>query len=577
MIKRIDNIEISNVRGIGNTSFKMELIPNKPTLVVAPNGFGKSSITAAFASLNSKRLELHKDNSHKGDMTLVPSLKLSYTMKDGSSVDKEANNQKNEMAAVFDIHVINSQLVSKAKKLKISGSTVVTSAIEVEPVVLVKTIPPAVKFPYSYSTAKNDFGNNGKVLPNISALLNNHVLMAQVGSEVDFSKIGQVGFTKALGAFKQKVNAVAGSVEYVLASLSEEDLQPVLNVPYIRAIFDAIKGSGAALVTDVECVLAALQIADIYAKHKPTFKEAAEHANYKVEKAAYEQTFSSLKGTWKNIAPKETKDGLVVEFPKANQISNGERDIICFVAQLKKARLKFRKNKCILIVDEIFDYLDDANLVACQFYLTEMIAEMKAEGRQLFTLIMTHLNPGFFRNFTFSEQKVCYLSKSAPTDRGVEKVIIKRTEESIKDPVSKYFLHFHHEDKDLSAEFHALALPPTLAKSSLFAEHCRKHLEQYLEGKSYDPLAVCCAVRRRIEEKAHDMLVPADQAVFLSTNKTTPKLEFVRSKGGNVPEVYFLLGVIYNEALHLRENQDNFSALGSKLGNLTIKHMIYGL
>ncbi|MGF6508512.1 hypothetical protein [Paraburkholderia sp. 32] len=577
MIKRIDNIEITNVRGIAQANFKVELFPNKPTLIVAPNGFGKSSMTAAFASLNSKRLELHKDNSHKGNENLAPSLKLSYTMMDGSKNEKEANSKKNEMAAVFDIHVINSQLISKVKKLKISGAMVATSAIEVLPVVLIKTIPPVAKFAYSYSTAKNDYGKNGKILPNISALLTDDALMAKIGAEADFSKQGQVGFAKALATFKEKINAGTGTVEALLASVSQADRQAVLSVPYIRGIFDAIKGSKTTFTTDVEYFLSALQISDVHAKDKTAFKKAVEYASYNVEKSAYIQMFSSLKGTWKNIGPKETKEGLIVEFPKANQISNGERDIICFVAQLKKAKLKFKKNKCILVIDEIFDYLDDANLVACQYYMTEMIRGMKAEGRQIFPLIMTHLNPGVFRNFTFSDQKVCYLNKSSATDRGVEKIIIKRVEKSIEEPVSKYFLHFHPEDKDLSAEFQALGLPAALAKSSRFAEHCKKHLEQYLEGKTYDPLAVCCDVRRRIEERAYDMLNAGDQIQFLSTHKTTPKLEFMQSKGIDVPEVYFLLGVVYNDALHLRENQDNFSALGSKLENLTIKHMISGL
>lgn len=574
MIRRIDNIEINNVRGIGSRAFKVELIPNKPTLVVAPNGFGKSSITAAFSSLNSKRLELHKDSYHKGDEALEPSLRLSYTTQSGFSVEKEANAQKNELASVFDIHVINSQLISKAKKLKISGSTVVTSAIEVQPVVLIKTIPPVAKFSYSYSEAKSEFGKNGKILPNVSGLLTNHALMARIWAEVDFSKLGQVGPAKAVNTFKEKLNAAAGRAEAVLASISDADLQSVLSVSYVKEIFQRINGAGGSCASDLECALSALQIADIHAKDKPAFRKAAEYAIYRVEKAAYEQTFSSLRGTWKNIAPRETKEGLVVEFPKANQISNGERDIICFVAQLKRAKLRFRKKKVILIVDEIFDYLDDANLVACQYYLTEMIAEMKGEGRQLFPLIMTHLNPGFFRNFTFSEQKVCYLSKSAPTDRGVENIIIKRDEQSIKDPISSHFLHFHNEDKDLSAEFSTLGLPASLNKASLFSSHCEKNLNQYLDGKGYDSLAVCCAVRRRIEERAYSLLPATEQVNFLLTYKTTPKLEFAQSKGVVVPEVYFLLGVIYNDALHLRANQDNFSALGAKLSNLTIKHMI---
>ncbi|WP_426765477.1 hypothetical protein, partial [Pseudomonas aeruginosa] len=42
-IYRIDKIAITNVKGIESSVFDVQLIPNKPTLVVAPNGFGKSS------------------------------------------------------------------------------------------------------------------------------------------------------------------------------------------------------------------------------------------------------------------------------------------------------------------------------------------------------------------------------------------------------------------------------------------------------------------------------------------------------------------------------------------------------
>jgi hypothetical protein len=577
MIRRMDSIEITNVKGIKHSIFDVDLIPNKPTLVVAPNGFGKSSITAAFASLNSKRIELHKDNSHKGDDSLKSSLKIRYTMQDGSKDEKEADDQKNEISEAFDVYVINSQLVSKAKKLKINGATIVTSAIEVQPVVLIKTIPPAAKFSYSYSSAKIDFGENSKVLPNISSLLTDNSLMARIWNDVDFSKQGQVRLTTVVEAFKSKINTPVGNATTILATVLPVDVQSALSVPYISGIVDALTGSKAASLTEIERILAAIQIADIYAKDKQMFKKSADYCKYKVEKETYLQTFLSLKGTWKKIVPRETKDGLIVEFPKANQISNGERDIICFVAQLKKAKLRFRKNKCILIVDEIFDYLDDANLVACQYYLTQLITEMRSECRQIFPLIMTHLNPGFFRNFTFSEQKICYLNKSPASDRGLERVIIKRTEKSIEDSISKYFLHFHSEDKDLSNEFKALGLSAALSNSSLFAQHCKKHLERYLQEKSYDPLAVCCAIRRRVEELSYDMLNTTFQAEFLSTHKTTTKLEFVQSKGINVPDVYFLLGVIYNDALHLRENQDNFSALESKLGNFTIKYMIGSL
>jgi hypothetical protein len=40
------------------------------------------------------------------------------------------------------------------------------------------------------------------------------------------------------------------------------------------------------------------------------------------------------------------------------------------------------------------------------------------------------------------------------------------------------------------------------------------------------------------------------------------------------PESYYLLGIIYNEGMHWRDNKDNISPIASKLENLVIKNMI---
>ncbi|OQB82063.1 MAG: hypothetical protein BWX87_00366 [Bacteroidetes bacterium ADurb.Bin123] len=67
---KIKSIEITNVKGIGNHNFQLDLIPNKPNVLVAPNGFGKSSFGVAFDSLRRNKIELdaknyHNDNSKK--------------------------------------------------------------------------------------------------------------------------------------------------------------------------------------------------------------------------------------------------------------------------------------------------------------------------------------------------------------------------------------------------------------------------------------------------------------------------------------------------------------------------------
>ena len=35
------------------------------------------------------------------------------------------------------------------------------------------------------------------------------------------------------------------------------------------------------------------------------------------------------------------------------------------------------KDNNILIIDEVFDYLDDANIMAAQFYITDLIKTVK--------------------------------------------------------------------------------------------------------------------------------------------------------------------------------------------------------
>ncbi|WP_412461509.1 hypothetical protein ACK2SD_04960 [Pseudomonas sp. SC11] len=99
-------------------------------------------------------------------------------------------------------------------------------------------------------------------------------------------------------------------------------------------------------------------------------------------------------------------------------------------------------------------------------------------------------------------------------------------------------------------------------------------MKRYIEGKTFDPLAVCSGVRRQVEKLSFDLIEDEFEDDFLSTHKTVNKLQFAQSTGVSVPEVYFLLAVIYNDAMHVRSNQDNFSGLGAKLANLTIKHMI---
>lgn len=76
---QIQSIEITNVKGIRNKLFRLDLVPNKPNILVAPNGFGKSSFAVAFDSLRSNKIELDEKNHHKKSAAHRPILSLTLS------------------------------------------------------------------------------------------------------------------------------------------------------------------------------------------------------------------------------------------------------------------------------------------------------------------------------------------------------------------------------------------------------------------------------------------------------------------------------------------------------------------
>ena len=61
---------------------------------------------------------------------------------------------------------------------------------------------------------------------------------------------------------------------------------------------------------------------------------------------------------------------------------------------------------------------------------------------------------------------------------------------------------------------------------------------------------------------------------YMSLKTTLEKLSFVKELGLNVPEVHFLLSIIYNEAMHLDAQCKKLNPISYKLKNLVIKNMI---
>lgn len=165
----INRIEIRNIKGVDNKLFNLDLAPNKPNILVAPNGFGKSSFAIAFDSLKSNKIELDEKNFHNNDPANKPYLSLMLST--GQTLIADEN--QNSITNVFDVFVINNQIEPKSKVQSFGGKAFAKTSLDIHPTVLVPTVPSKIGFNYIPAVLKTEFGVNGnKLLNNPLAELN---------------------------------------------------------------------------------------------------------------------------------------------------------------------------------------------------------------------------------------------------------------------------------------------------------------------------------------------------------------------------------------------------------------------
>ena len=348
-----------------------------------------------------------------------------------------------------------------------------------------------------------------------------------------------------------------------------------------------IKGKFEEIENEVDAYLTAWQFIQVKNSMGANFLKACKFQFYLEEKEHYTQTIDSFNPVRDrfDIKPKKDKNSLVIKWPKAHEISNGQRDILTFIALLLKSRRDFKKRDCILVIDEIFDYMDDGNLITFQYFISTFIDEMKRDKRRIFPILLTHLDPLFFNHFCFNDTKihVNYIKDiKVKTNQNILNLIYKREDESIKDIVDAHYFHYHPSSAtiDVTEEFRALGLIKDWGIPQMFFKKIFREVRRYLlEDEDFDTLAICFGVRVQIEKLVYDK-IPDDEnkrKFIEETNGTKNKLLFAQGLGVQIPETYFLLGIIYNTSLHLSQGQDISKPLGLKLENGTIKQMINNL
>ena len=175
----IKSVTIKNVRGFQNRTIEFDMIPNKPSMLVAPNGTGKSSFAIALKSLKPRSLQVDKDEIYSNNDTFIPEV----IVETDTSI-LVANPTKNELANDFAVFVINNQNKAKTITNNIAGTRVATARMHVAPIVLIKNIPADVVMQNTFIADNSLQGLVRGTIPSIDNLLSNKHFLEKINTSI---------------------------------------------------------------------------------------------------------------------------------------------------------------------------------------------------------------------------------------------------------------------------------------------------------------------------------------------------------------------------------------------------------
>tara|TARA_B110001469_G_scaffold103333_1_gene101795 strand:+ start:814 stop:2580 length:1767 start_codon:yes stop_codon:yes gene_type:complete len=579
----IQNIKIQNVRGIDELLIPDKIRKNKPNILVAPNGFGKTSIATAFKSaIKQTSIKLNKIDRHEHDETKLASLSIDLE-EDSSSITLNATEvaRSNEIRKEFDILVVSDLRKIKSYTRKMGGFSRAEAKLTIPPIEICNIVR-TNENPYKISQLKRDFGDHKELLPNLNTDLFDSYDLVSRSQEllIYIDTLGKPRSLKKSSSIQQKITRFPCTHIDALSNAEPEIEQFAAEFPAAKAALYLITRN--TKLDKPKAFLAIWQLLQTAKTARKDLHGYLEWKRYKSLKQSIVENLRCLNTSWKNVQVNETKGKLVITIPEPADISNGQRDVLLLLSMMHIARNSLAKARAIILIDEVFDYLDDANLIVAQYFLSQLINEYKRQGRALYLIILTHLNPAFFKNYVFSNQNTIYLDQGIDYNvaLAMKKLLAARSQDSvsddIKDKISKYLVHYHTDDYDFSSDLSSInGIRPTWGKQGRFQSFIQDEFKKYQDGELYDPLAICAITRRKIEEHAYKQIEHlAESNTFFTTHKTAPKLDWSAKRGADIPESHHLLRIVFDDGLHFGENKNNIVPIVSKLSNPIIKKMI---
>ena len=261
-------------------------------------------------------------------------------------------------------------------------------------------------------------------------------------------------------------------------------------------------------------------------------------------------------------------------------------ELLKFKSQIQEGK------KYILLIDEVFDYLDDANTITAQYFLTKFL-ELSKEN--LFLCMLTHLNPFSFRNYIFSEKKVnyVYLKQTQPVATKAMMAFISfregldRTDnrqENLYNRLSHDLFHYNPIVVDYSEDINRYKTNANLhqnwGKTNELHQMLIGEVNKYLSNDDvYDPYAVALALRLRVEKMIYDKINDQNLKIaFINEKMTKHKFKFAEDNNVVIPDILTVVNAIHNEADHLKYDVTNDKYLEKsmvyKLQNYIIQNII---
>lgn len=529
----------------------------------APNGFGKSSLATAFESLKRNKLDVSADNKHYQHQD-HPS-KLVLTM-DGK--DYMADENKNTLNSVLRVCVIHNRTRVDYTK-KVFAHIISVNAFSKIKELIICSIPPKIESKYLISKCRKNFGKNGKILEPIGDFLSDaHFLISLHHIFNILSKYQTHKRYDLIQSIISNIAALEGNRDRVISQIEDAWFSALEAEEYYSEFLKYYKSLFIGK-SKIYAFNLFYQILFLWEHERANLMSLIKRAKYDIYKERININLSLLNTTGQVIQAVEKEGYLIIEFPHAETISNGQRDVLTFAAELMIFKSSISPNKkYLLIIDEVFDYLDDANTLAAQYYLSKIVNSNK---NNIYIMLLTHLNPFTFRNYVFNPKTIneVYLCESLPHATIDVKTFIAFRErldprnhperQALYDNISKDILHYNPNAADHSADiaaYHRPGVKSSWGDPMAFKEMLISELNKYLSfNQIYDPYAVAVALRLRVEKLMYMSL--SNQKLkddFVDTHKTNNKLEFCERNGIIVPDAFFIVNSIHNSADHLKQN-----------------------